>query len=318
MRAGEFSSDAAHKSRIVDIIRDLMDEFYGKYRFGIVTALEKEAAAVQRSVDELEIITHPNQQLYYWHGTYPGSKEHSNHSVVLVLTSGTGNSASAATTSAMLRDFPKISDVLMVGIAGGIPNLSSSEKDVRLGDIVVSAGAGLVQYDLVKIEDDEIEVRSQAPKPSARLSGAVRALEVERLAGRNRCDKHIDRCAMIEHGLRPPPETDKMTPLRQYGEDKDPRRRVDLPTVHHGIIASASALLKNAKMRDELKEKFGVIAAEMEGSGIADGAWLAGCDYLIVRGICDYCDSDKDDRWQGYAAAVAAAYTRSLFEVIAS
>ena len=32
----------------------------------------------------------------------------------------------------------------------------------------------------------------------------------------------------------------------------------------------------------------------------------------VVRGICDYCDTHKNDIWQEYAAAVAAAYTRGL------
>ena len=39
--------------------------------------------------------------------------------------------------------------------------------------------------------------------------------------------------------------------------------------------------------------------------------------YLVVRGICDYCDSHKNDDWQQYAAVVAAAYTRALIESIA-
>jgi len=54
----------------------------------------------------------------------------------------------------------------------------------------------------------------------------------------------------------------------------------------------------------------------MEGSGIADAAWTAGQQYFIVRGICDYCDEKKNDIWQGYAAVVAAAYTRALISSI--
>jgi hypothetical protein len=55
-------------------------------------------------------------------------------------------------------------------------------------------------------------------------------------------------------------------------------------------------------------------AIEMEGSGVADASWEAGCPYLIIRGICDYCDQNKNDEWQNYAAVVAAAYTRTLLE----
>ncbi|KEQ96337.1 hypothetical protein AUEXF2481DRAFT_38593 [Aureobasidium subglaciale EXF-2481] len=34
---------------------------------------------------------------------------------------------------------------------------------------------------------------------------------------------------------------------------------------------------------------------------------------LVVRGISDYCNSHKNDKWHGYAAAVAAANARELF-----
>lgn len=40
---------------------------------------------------------------------------------------------------------------------------------------------------------------------------------------------------------------------------------------------------------------------------------LADFPCLVVRGISDYADSYKSDRWQGYAAAAAAAYARELF-----
>jgi tetratricopeptide (TPR) repeat protein len=52
----------------------------------------------------------------------------------------------------------------------------------------------------------------------------------------------------------------------------------------------------------------------MESSGIADATWNHEVGYLVVRGICDYCDSNKGDEWQEYAALVAAAYMRALLE----
>lgn len=36
---------------------------------------------------------------------------------------------------------------------------------------------------------------------------------------------------------------------------------------------------------------------------------------LVIRGICDYADSHKNKDWQGYAAAVAAAYAKELLFV---
>jgi nucleoside phosphorylase len=37
---------------------------------------------------------------------------------------------------------------------------------------------------------------------------------------------------------------------------------------------------------------------------------------IVIRGICDYADSHKNDSWQEYAALVAAAYAKELLSVI--
>lgn len=37
---------------------------------------------------------------------------------------------------------------------------------------------------------------------------------------------------------------------------------------------------------------------------------------LVIRGICDYADSHKNDRWQRYASATAAAYTKELLAYV--
>jgi hypothetical protein len=37
---------------------------------------------------------------------------------------------------------------------------------------------------------------------------------------------------------------------------------------------------------------------------------------LVIRGICDYCDSHKNKEWQGYAALAAAAYAKLLLSLV--
>jgi hypothetical protein len=97
---------------------------------------------------------------------------------------------------------------------------------------------------------------------------------------------------------------------------KDPWRdqHPTSPRIHLAAIGSANTLLKDAALRDRLRDEHGVRAIEMEGSGTADAAWSARRDYLVIRGICDYCDTHKNDDWQHYAALVAAAYARALIE----
>lgn len=53
--------------------------------------------------------------------------------------------------------------------------------------------------------------------------------------------------------------------------------------------------MKNYQKRQQLKKKFGVYAVEMEASGIADATWEMGTGYIVIRGICDYCDDYKND-----------------------
>ena len=84
------------------------------------------------------------------------------------------------------------------------------------------------------------------------------------------------------------------------------------PRIFHGPIASSGVLLKDPVKRDRLRKKFGVLAYEMEGAGLADAAWVAEVGYLDVRGICDYCDQHKGYLWQEYAAIAAAAYARAV------
>jgi hypothetical protein len=39
-------------------------------------------------------------------------------------------------------------------------------------------------------------------------------------------------------------------------------------------------------------------------------------DVMLVRGICDYGDSFKNDDWQPYASLAAAAYARAMIEIL--
>jgi nucleoside phosphorylase len=81
--------------------------------------------------------------------------------------------------------------------------------------------------------------------------------------------------------------------------------------IHYGVIASGSSLMKDAIVRDRLNEEEGVLCFEMEAAGLVNQF-----PCLVIRGICDYSDSHKNDDWQGYAAMMAAAYTREILRVL--
>ena len=69
--------------------------------------------------------------------------------------------------------------------------------------------------------------------------------------------------------------------------------------------------MKNAEIRDSLAKEAGVLCFEMEAAGLQDHF-----PCLVIRGICDYSDTHKNDQWHGYAAISAAAYAKDLLNRI--
>jgi nucleoside phosphorylase len=270
-------------------------------RIGIVTALPKEFAAIRVMLEEetpSPVAGDPND---YVVGTIPAKDGSGFHIVAVTLLKEMGNNSAAAAASHLLRSFPTIEDVIVVGIAGGIPNLEFAEKHVRLGDIVVSNSSGVVQYDNLKIGIEKIRLRGSSSKPSARMVGASRLLESERLMKRYPWEAFLQRAASrVEDAFRPADETDHLYEWVNglpVGTEHpvDAGRRAGLPKLHYGTIGAANVLLKNPGLRDQIGRDCGVLAVEMEGSGIADAAWTAGQQYMVVRGISDYCDDKKND-----------------------
>ncbi|GAP89770.1 putative pfs domain-containing protein [Rosellinia necatrix] len=83
-----------------------------------------------------------------------------------------------------------------------------------------------------------------------------------------------------------------------------------LPVIHFGAYASGDTVMKSGEHRDQIAAKEEIIAFEMEGAG----AWeIFPC--IIIKGVCDYADSHKNKKWQGYAAVTAAACLKALLEV---
>jgi nucleoside phosphorylase len=91
---------------------------------------------------------------------------------------------------------------------------------------------------------------------------------------------------------------------------RDARSDTD-PQIHYGTIGSGNAVIKDGVKRDQLRKDLGVLCVEMEAAGLMDEF-----SCLVIRGICDYADSHKNKRWQPYAAATAAAYTKELLSII--
>jgi nucleoside phosphorylase len=79
------------------------------------------------------------------------------------------------------------------------------------------------------------------------------------------------------------------------------------PEAHYGVIASGNRVIKSAAERDRLGRDLQALCVEMEAAGLMN-------DFpcLVIRGVCDYADSRKNNDWHKYAAVTAAAYAKEL------
>jgi nucleoside phosphorylase len=291
----------------------------------IVTALPLEAAAVRATFDQERKVSIMDDPHIYLLGTYHLNGDPSARRDVLLVTQSDMGKVNAAIVAAnAMRSFAHIEHIIMVGIAGGCPNPDKPDEHVRLGDIVVSNDAGIIEYDDVKATPQGTEFRGAPQRPSYAMLQGVRSLETEGLLNRRPWEAHITSAlAKLTPGAgysRPVEDTDVFHDHNGnvVRHPTDPRRQLDCSKIHAGGVATADTLQKNPLARDELRDRFRVRAIEMEGSGIQGAAWAKQKDVIVVRGICDYCDAFKNDMWQPYAALAAAGYARALVEALPS
>ena len=290
-------------------------------RVGIVTALAEEYDSVRLMLtrEERHRTPGPGAGHEYMLGEI-ASLRAGTHRVVLAQTARMGNSSAAIRASKMLSEFPSIDVIIMCGVAGGVPKPNSVEDHVRLGDVVVSNGQGVIQYDFGKQTLASFDDRHAPRPPSSSLLEAVQVLEQDRLTGKRPWDEYF-RQGLAQRSLtRPNVSTDVV--LDKAGAPvAHPAYSGPLPRIFQGPVASGNCVQGDYRKRDKLREKYKIKAVEMEGSGIADASWeYEKAGYLIVRGICDYCDArtkeTQTDAWKPYVAMAAAAYVRALLEVI--
>lgn len=99
--------------------------------------------------------------------------------------------------------------------------------------------------------------------------------------------------------------------LRVVSDETNDQNNYAGPSIHFGLYASGDKVMKSGEDRDIIAKEEGVIAFEMEGSGVWEG-FSGRC--LVIKAVCDYADSHKDKSWQSYAAASAAACTKAFLE----
>jgi nucleoside phosphorylase len=284
---------------------------------GIIAALSIEGAAMRTLMTRPQTVRMRDDPNEYRLGRLDSADQGRPHHVVLVTLAGDDTRNAAATCTDMLRSFPHIRAVVMMGIAGGVPAPRDPQRHVRLGDVVVAID-GIVDYGHIRQGPGHAEQRRPVGGISMDLKRVAQRLQQDQILG-----KTLDWARLLT-----PPEDYPMAVFARPPESKDqlhrgrrliphPDRSLSghpegLPKVHFGPVGSADVLLRSAETRDRLAVQHGVLAFEMETAGVAAGVANRGVNWFVVRGITDYCDEYKNDEWHQYGSLVAAGGVRGL------
>ncbi|GAA2500752.1 VMAP-C domain-containing protein [Winogradskya humida] len=284
---------------------------------GIIAAKSVEGAAMRALMTGPRVARLESDPNEYRVGHLDSLEPGRPHRVVLVTLPEDNNRNAASTCTDMLRSFPRIRCVVMAGIAGGVPAPEDPPRHVRLGDVVVAL-EGIVDYGHLRQGPEGAEPRRPISGISMHLKRAAQHLEQGQMLGE----------ALPWPGLLAPPGERPMAVFARPSDEADQlhrgRREIPhpdralsghpdgVPKVHFGAVGCADVLLKDAELRDQLAARHGIIAFEMEAAGVATGVANRGLSWFVVRGIVDYCDGWKNDRWHAYAALAAAGCLRAV------
>ncbi|KAH1419519.1 hypothetical protein KXX32_008710, partial [Aspergillus fumigatus] len=280
------------------------------YTIGWICALPVETAAAKLMLDKIHP---PLPRLPMDQNTYIFGSIGEHNIVIATLPTGVyGNTSAATVGMQLLSSFHAIRFVFMVGIGGGVP---SSHADIRLGDVVVSqptdTSGGVIQYDLGKaLSGGRFKRTGMLNRPHKVLLTALATLQAHHLTEGSQIVEFVSK---LQAKMAPHKATKFTRPTEEDCLFQAEYDHVASDTfIHYGLIGSANQVVKDGRRRDQLARDSGIYCVEMEAAGLMN-------DFpcLVIRGICDYADSHKNKEWQGYAAAVAAAYAKELLLVVA-
>ncbi|MCJ1424297.1 hypothetical protein MMC29_002184, partial [Sticta canariensis] len=303
------------------------------YTVGWVCALQHETAAAKGMLDEIH--EDLQEQDTSDHNSYVLGQIGHHDIVIACLPAGViGNTPAATVAKDMLRTFPSIRFGLLVGIAGAAP---SSTHDIRLGDVVVSkphgVTGGVIQYDRGHVNaKGKFQRTGSLNSPPMILLTALSRLRMEHELSDSAIPLFLSRMyerypkTRKEYAFQGKSDDQLYQPTYEHPEtnktcakcdpklqvQREPREGTD-PQIYYGNIASSNEVMKCGVKRDQLREELDILCFEMEAAGL-----MPDFPCLVIRGICDYSDSHKNDKWQKYAAATAAGFAKELLGVISA
>lgn len=239
--------------------------------FAIITAIAIERLAVCQAFDMTDKDRVRRENRTYWRKRLPLPSGRF-YEIVVAQSLDMATVNAALLTSDLLHHWQPAA-VLMVGIAA----TAKPEPKQHLGDVVI--GKEIAYYELGKITAE-----GKVPEPK---QVPVDATLLDRVQSLPKRDFPI---------------------LADRPDDTNTRPQIDV-----GVIASGDNVIADAATRDAIAAaNRKILAIEMEGYGVIEAARqrFEQVRCLVIRALCDYADSTKNDAWHAYAAAVAAGFTK--------
>lgn len=266
------------------------------YAVAWIAPLHSEASAAILMLDEHHQSPLPNegQRLCYRFGRMGMT----NVAIAFLSVGEIGIGVASYMVSEIQRELRNIKTVLLVGIGAGIPRYG---YDIRLGDVVVATptenNSGVCGYDMTKVEPEQTILKQWQNAPDRHIRSAITGLRAtQQTTARFMSNLNRFRSASFSQRPVPPPNV-------LCGSFTQPRD----PIIHYGCILSGNSVIKSAERREKLAREYNSIAIEMEAAGMMNTLSVA-----VIRGISDWADAEKNDFWQEYAAATAAAVAKEL------
>ena len=96
------------------------------------------------------------------------------------------------------------------------------------------------------------------------------------------------------------------------------------PHIHYGAMACGPQVIKDRSYINLLRSKENsLLAIDMESYGLALAASLCSTYSrpivpLVIKGVCDFADSEKNDDWHDYCSYSSAAFVRGILDIAIS
>jgi nucleoside phosphorylase len=254
----------------------------------ILTVIPAELKAVYRvlQIDHKSREKAPDGTVYF-RGAVRSGLVGRDYIVALTCIGSAGTAgAAAATAGAITRYGPRA--VLLAGIAAGI------RDKIRIGEVVLS--------------DRVVAYESAALTRSANGATVHPRPEIDRAPHTMIQDavSYRPEPARLQHAFE---RAGGVIPSAPDSSEHEFRSHVaSTITARLGTIASGEKLLRDpAKLLAVRKLHDKVEVGEMEAAGIVDGCRRGAVPWLVIRGISDFGDQLKDDRFHAFASCAAAA-----------